>query len=92
MNKRLIFAYVVVILLGIMAILVGISYAQDMTRQKTTEELTWQAQALNNEFLYLQERMKNIQIEYKKVQDELNARKAAEKLAPSPEPKKDGKK
>jgi len=50
-------------------------------KQKTIEELQWQAKALQNEYNYLQERGKMIQLEFQAVQAELKKR------TPTPAPK-----
>ncbi|MFA5132900.1 MAG: hypothetical protein WC444_06265 [Candidatus Paceibacterota bacterium] len=70
------------------------AYAQDTKPQpkpKSTEELTWQAQALQNEYLYLQERLKNIQFEFNKIKAELDARKVPMVDTSKPDSKEDKK-
>lgn len=71
------------------------AYAQDKPQQppkpKSTEELTWQAQALQNEYLYLQERLKNIQTEYARIKAELDSRRAPVIDASKPDSKEDKK-
>jgi hypothetical protein len=54
----------------------------------TTEELNWKAQALQNEYLYLQERLKTLQTEYNKVKTEIDSRKVPMVDASKPEDKK----
>jgi uncharacterized protein YlxW (UPF0749 family) len=74
------------------ALLTAGAYAQDTKPQAkkpaTTEELQWQAQALQNEYLYLQERLKNLQVEYNKVKSELDSHKAPVVDTSKPEDKK----
>lgn len=77
-------------------IAVSTAFAQDAAqipapKQKTLEELQWQAQAMQNEFLYLQERIKNLQGEYARIQAELKARQAAVKPPEPPKPPEDKK-
>ena len=50
-------------------------------KQKSIEELQWQAKALQNEYNYLQERGKMIQLEFQAVQAEIKKR------TPTPAPK-----
>ena len=75
--KRITVATIIIMALAF----ISFAWAQEPTasapKPKTIEELSWQAQALQNEFLYLQERVKNIQTDYAKVIQELQARKAA---------------
>ena len=78
---------------------VGAAVAQDLgapppAKQKSIEELQWQAKALESEFRYLQERTKMVQIEFQAVQAELKQRqptptpKPAEKSKVEPDKKK----
>lgn len=78
--KKLILAIIVSLAI------VGMAWAQDLgapaaPKQKTIEELQWQAKALQNEYNYLQERGKMIQLEFQAVQAELKRR------TPTPAPK-----
>jgi peptidoglycan hydrolase CwlO-like protein len=83
--------------------IVGITWAQEVTpvpmpKQKTIEELQWQAKALQNEFNYLQERLKTLTSEFQAVQAELKAKqptpapKPSEKSKEEPIAKEKGKK
>lgn len=91
--KKLILAIIVSLVLTVGAFAQDITAPQQpATKQKTMEELQWQSQALQNEFMYLQERLKNIQLEFKRVQDELAVAKKAQKPAePQPVPSADKK-
>jgi peptidoglycan hydrolase CwlO-like protein len=84
MKKKVVY-YVCAILMCLLAIWYGVSYAQDPpppAKQATLEELQWKA-------MYLQEHMRNLQADFqttqdmlKQVQDELKARQPA---PPAPE-------
>ncbi len=72
------------------------AWAQDVQnpttqKPKTVEELQWQVQALQNEFLYLQERSKTVQSEFSRVQAELKAMKATQPPKPQEKSKEEAK-
>jgi len=83
--KRLILAIIVSLAI------VGMAWATDSgtteygvpkaQKQKSIEELQWQAKALQNEYNYLQERLKMLNLEFQAVQAEIK------KLTPTPTPK-----
>lgn len=86
--KKLILAIIVSLVLTAGAFAQDIAAPQaPASKQKTFEELQWQAQALQNEYLYLQERMNNIKTEFQRVSSELAELKKAQKpVEPKPEP------
>jgi len=92
MKRKLIIAYVCAILLGVVAIWYGMSYAQETqppAKEPTVTELKLQvlqerAAKLQSEYMYLQERSRTIQGEYAKVQAELKAMEQAEPKAKAP--------
>ena len=63
-------------------------FAQQSTmpvqKQPTMDELQWQLKSIQNEFLYLQERMKTLQGEHKQVQDAIKAMGASNAPAVKP--------
>jgi len=78
--KKLILAIIVSLAI------VGMAWATDLgapavPKQKSIEELQWQAKALQNEYNYLQERLKMHNLEFQAVQAEIK------KLTPTPTPK-----
>jgi hypothetical protein len=82
--KKLLFIILASFVFGTLA------FAQETptgSREKSIEELQWQSEALRNEYLYLQERMKNVQVEWQKVQQELAAKKARQAKESVPEKK-----
>ena len=77
---------IVVLAMIVSLAIVGMAWAQDLgapaaPKQKTVSELQWQAKALQNEYNYLQERLKVLNLEFQAVQAELK------RLTPTPTPK-----
>lgn len=61
--KKLFLAYATVIALGLVAIFIGMSYAQEV--QPTQQQaLTWKKADLEREWAYCQQRLKYIKTEY----------------------------